>query len=160
MIVGHGGRSGQATTEVVLLIPLFIFFMFAFVKIFGLLILVQRMEIASYYAARRWQLESHRNTQYQASFDMGPLLTDIQNKVQGYLGWGSPELQNLFALANPGPTVTVQPTEVWNVVTLTVPISEKILFFKVNTLNTTMTVTKYVPNRDRPILFRLPGGGS
>ncbi len=157
MTRARGARSGQATTEVVLLIPLFIFFMFAFVKIFGLLILIQRMEIASYYAARRWQLESHRNVAIQQSFDMPTLLPDIQSKVQNYLGWGNPEFQNLFALADPGPMVSVQPTEVWNVVTLTVPISETLLFFKFKPLNTTMTVTKYVPNRDRPILFKLPG---
>jgi hypothetical protein len=49
-------RDGQATTEVVLLLPFFAFFAFAFVKLFALLILAQRIEIASFYAARRWQL--------------------------------------------------------------------------------------------------------
>jgi len=41
----RGARSGQATTEVVLLVPLFMFFLFAFSKTFALLVLVQKMEV-------------------------------------------------------------------------------------------------------------------
>src|SRR5208282_3387986 len=79
---------GQATTEVVLLLPLFMFFLYAFAKIFAMLLLVQKLEIASYYAARRWQLESHRNFTYAQRMDQpgGPLQSDILAKVNGYLG--------------------------------------------------------------------------
>ena len=51
-------RSGQATTEVVLLFPLFVIFAIFIIKIFGLLVLNQKMEIAAFYAARRFQLQS------------------------------------------------------------------------------------------------------
>src|SRR5271156_878348 len=76
---GRVRAKGQATTEVVLLMPLFMFFLYAFAKIFAMLLLVQKLEIASYYAARRWQLESHRNATYAAQMDSprGPLQTDI-----------------------------------------------------------------------------------
>ena len=50
------GRKGQAMTEVVLLFPIVMFFLFAFAKVFALLILMQKLEIASFNAARRWQL--------------------------------------------------------------------------------------------------------
>src|SRR5580658_5892474 len=79
--------KGQATTEVVLLMPLFMFLLFAFAKIFSMLLLVQKLEIASYYAARRWQLESHRNANYVGS-DFSNLLPDIQTNVNNYLGLG------------------------------------------------------------------------
>jgi len=49
----RSATRGQATTEVVLLLPLFMFFLFAFAKVFAMLVLVQKMEVASYYAARR-----------------------------------------------------------------------------------------------------------
>ena len=47
-------KKGQATTEVVLLFPLFVIFILFIIKIFGLLILSQKMEIAGFYAARRF----------------------------------------------------------------------------------------------------------
>ena len=50
-------RKGQATTEVVLLFPLFVIFAVFIIKIFGLLVLNQKMEIAAFYAARRYQLQ-------------------------------------------------------------------------------------------------------
>ncbi len=56
-------------TEVLLLFPMFMVILFITVKIFALLVLIQKMEIASYYAARRWQLESHLNANYAASYD-------------------------------------------------------------------------------------------
>ena len=68
---GRRDENGQATTEVVLLFPLFMFFLFAFAKLFALLILVQKLEIASFYAARRWQLESHRKMAYTGPEDDG-----------------------------------------------------------------------------------------
>jgi hypothetical protein len=164
------GRTGQATTEVVLLFPLFMFFLFAFAKVFALLILVQKLEIASFYAARRWQLESHRNAQYEESFDNPVLLPNISNKVCDYLGYGEscsvPSSGNFLDLTNTclvtsdcqsgAPGVRVTRTQVWNVVTVTActkPLNMP--FYK--TKGFVFCSTKYVPNRDRPIAFVLPG---
>ena len=77
-------RKGQATVETVLLLPIFFFFMFAFAKLYALLILVQKIEIASYYAARRWQLESHRTVNFQG--DDANLQADIQERAMKYVG--------------------------------------------------------------------------
>jgi hypothetical protein len=159
------GKKGQATTEVVLLFPVFMFFLFAFAKVFALLILVQKLQIASFYAARRWQLESHRNASYEA-FDNGALRSDIEKKTLAYLGYGS-SVGNFLDLGNnchpssgcPGsssPGVSVQRTQVWNVVTITACTNPlNMAFYK--TKGFTFCDTKYVPNRDRPIAFVLPG---
>jgi hypothetical protein len=152
-------RRGQATTETVLLFPLFMFFLFAFAKVFALLILVQKLEIASFYAARRWQLESHRNAQFEG-FDDGALRGDIQTRVMTYLGYDTSQEQFLdLTLACRGgktPGISVQRTQVWNIVTVTActkPLSMP--FYK--TTGFVFESTKYVPNRDRPIAFVLPG---
>ncbi len=146
------GRGGQATTEVVLLLPLFLFFLFAFSKTFALLVLVQKMEVASYYAARRWQLESHRNVQYEG-WDNDELRPDIEKKVKGYLGFGT-IAEGFLGLAEA--TVTVERTQVWNVVTLYVKTKPaNIPLWKNDGFE--FEVVKYVPNRDRPIAFVLPG---
>ena len=112
-------RRGQATTEVVLLFPLFMFFLFALAKVFAMLILVQKLEIASFYAARRWQLESHRNVDYVESFDMSSLKNDIEDKVSKYIGFGSPNegFLDLVRLTGNGAKVEVTPTQVWNATT-------------------------------------------
>lgn len=147
--------KGQATTEVVLLMPLLLLFLFGFAKVFAMLVLVQKMEIASYYAARRWQLESHRNVQYEA-FDDNQLRRNIEMYVGRYLGYDNPATASFLGLDR-SPTLTVNRTQVWNVVTLTVntrPIAIKGLF---STQGYKFEVTKYVPNRDRPIAFVLPG---
>lgn len=158
------GEKGQATTEVVLLFPMFMFFLFAFAKLFALLILVQKLEIASFYAARRWQLESHRNATYEG-FDNGALRMDIEQKSLAYLGYGSSSA-GFLDLTNSclkttecqagSPGVSVQRTQVWNVVTVTActkPLNMP--FYK--TRGFVFCSTKYVPNRDRPIAFVLPG---
>lgn len=158
------GRQGQATTEVVLLFPIFMFFLFAFAKVFALLILMQKLEIASFYAARRWQLESHRNEQYVQQFDTPRLLPDIHAKVITYLGYGTPaagfldltESCRQTANCPSKPGVTVQRTQVWNVVTVTACTKPlQMPFYK--TTGFVVCSTKYVPNRDRPIAFVLPG---
>jgi hypothetical protein len=157
--------KGQATTEVVLLMPLFMFFLYAFAKIFAMLLLVQKLEIASYYAARRWQLESHRNATFAAQTDGpgGPLQVNILKYVNDYLGLngviGGPLYQTSAAsfLGITGPAqLTVTPTQVWQIVTLTVN-TRPINMALINTKGYTLEVTKYVPNRDRPIAFVLPG---
>jgi len=146
--------AGQATTEVVLLLPLFMFFLFAFSKVFALLVLVQKMEVASYYAARRWQLESHRNVQFEP-FDDSRLCPDIEGKVKGYLGFDNPTVKNFLALDDVKVCPVVR-TQVWNVVTLTVRTAPvNVPLFKNQGFK--FEVVKYVPNRDRPIAFVLPG---
>jgi hypothetical protein len=159
-------ERGQATTEVVLLFPIFMFFLFAFAKLFALLILVQKLEIASFYAARRWQLESHRNASYEA-FDNGTLRMNIEEKTLSYLGYGGNsagflDLTNSCLVTKEcsagAPGVSVQRTQVWNVVTVTActkPPLVKNPFY--NTPGFVFCSTKYVPNRDRPIAFVLPG---
>ena len=151
-------RRGQATTETVLLFPLFMFFLFAFAKVYALLILVQKIEIASFYAARRWQLESHRNVTYKSADDA--LQVDITRKALAYVGYGSPA-QGFLGLGNCSggqtPGVGVSRTQVWQVLTLTVcsrPVETP--FYK-NSRGFVFEVTKYIPNRDRPIAFVLPG---
>jgi len=148
-------RKGQATTEVVLLLPLFMFFMFAFSKMFAILVLIQKMEIASYYAARRWQLESHRNVQWADTFDETALCPDIEDKVKDYLGFNSASTKGFLGLTD-ARVCPVTRTQVWNVVTLTVwtkPINMPLM----QTSGYKFEVVKYVPNRDRPIQFELPG---
>lgn len=160
-------KEGQATTEVVLLFPIFMFFLFAFAKVFALLILMQKLEIASYYAARRWQLESHRNATYE-NWDESRLLNDpnqgIKTKVLTYLGYGTTSAKFLDLVDSCRPTancptvpgVQVQRTQVWNVVTVTACTkSLDMPFYK--TTGFVICSTKYVPNRDRPIAFVLPG---
>jgi Flp pilus assembly protein TadG len=174
-------RRGQATTEVVLMFPIFMIILFAIAKIFALLVVVQKMEIASYYAARRWQLESHRNSQYESSFDNTSLRLDIQDKIQQYIGVNNAQVKKFLGLKSVNFPIPVR-TQVWNIVTIQVTVSPSglQLFCKypVNTVcasyasqgaacangynficssGKTFEVTKYVPNRDRPIQFELPG---
>lgn len=147
------GRRGQAMTEVVLMFPMFMFFLFAFAKVFALLVLVQKIEIASFYAARRWQLESHRNIDFEGT-DQN-LKKNIELYVSNYLGYGKPA-GKFLDLEGTGAVVTVERTQVWQVVTVSVrtrPIN--LPFYK--TQGFKFDVTKYVPNRDRPIAFVLPG---
>ena len=171
------GRPGQAMTEVVLLFPLFLLIVFITAKIFALLVLVQKMEIASYYAARRWQLESHLNAD-QANWDENTLKKDIEKNVRGYVGFDTPAVSKFLNLKDM--KIEVVRTQVWNVITLTVtttPAGVKMLCkypkqavcaspYGAQCMNghdylcqggKSMEVIKYVPNRDRPIQFVLPG---
>ncbi|MBI4801241.1 MAG: hypothetical protein HY796_01840 [Elusimicrobia bacterium] len=169
-------------TEVVLLFPIFVIVVFVTAKMFALLVLVQKMEIASYYAARRWQLESHLNADpVYMTFDAG-LKSDIEEKVSGYLGYGSPAVAGFLNLKGPKANLDITRTQVWNVLTLTVETNRAGVALicppggaasvcaaapsKMNCINgynyictgnKQLTVIKYVPNRDRPIQFKLPG---
>ncbi|OGR84067.1 MAG: hypothetical protein A3J74_01200 [Elusimicrobia bacterium RIFCSPHIGHO2_02_FULL_57_9] len=156
---------GQATTEVVLLFPIFMFFLFAFVKIYALLILVQKLEIASYYGARRWQLESHRNVDYEGD-DRGTLRNDIEKRISQYLGFGAPadnkgqsteHFLDLVRRTGNGAEFNCERTQVWNICSLTVETRAFDIPFFYNYGKHKFVVTKYVPNRDRPIAFVLPG---
>lgn len=158
-------RSGQAMTEVVLLFPIFMFFLFAFVKIYALLILVQKMEIGSYYGARRWQLESHRNVDYEGD-DGGMLRNDIEKRISQYLGFGSSadkwgqsteNFLDLVRRTGNGAEFSCERTQVWNICSLTVETRAFDIPFFYNYGRHKFVVTKYVPNRDRPIAFVLPG---
>lgn len=91
-------RQGQATTEVVLLFPLIVIFILFIIKIFGLLVLSQKMEIAGYYAARRFQLQSHETDYYQRTWDKRFLEKDIQEKVENYLGFDNPGMRKFLSL--------------------------------------------------------------
>lgn len=151
-------RLGQATTEVVLLFPVFMFFLFAFAKVYAMLILVQKMEIASYYAARRWQLESHRNVAYEGD-DSGPLRSSIEEQASRYIGFGTgaEKFLDLERLTGSGAKFQCERTQVWNVCTLTVRTRPIEVGWMWKSTGFTFEVTKYVPNRDRPIAFVLPG---
>ena len=162
---GRHSRSGQATTEMVLLFPIFIFFLFMFAKIFALLVLTQKTEIAGYYGARRWQLQSHRNVTF-VDFDSNVLQPDIQTQIQDYLGCNSPGIKGFLRLnCNGGVTFTCVPTTVWNICTLAVSgtimdpgsVLARIISPSGKNLQYSFSSTKYVPNRDRPIAYLLPG---
>ncbi|OGS13828.1 MAG: hypothetical protein A2234_11355 [Elusimicrobia bacterium RIFOXYA2_FULL_58_8] len=176
-------RPGQAMTEMVLLFPVFLIIVFVTAKIFALLVLVQKLEIASFYAARRWQLESHLNSN---DYPDDALKKDIEEKVSGYMGFDNPAVAkflNLKALK-----LEVQRTQVWNVITLRITTSPQNIpllckypkqvvcaqpygqdcmngydFICVdpgnhqNASGKELEVIKYVPSRDRPIQFVLPG---
>lgn len=153
---GKGRSRGQATTEMVLLFPLFMFFMFGTVKIFAVLVLVQKVEIASFYAARAWELESHRNINWEG-FDNSALLGQIQKTVQNMLGCGPGGSAGFLDVDCKNIRLSVTRTQVWNVVKLQVPTKPwKIPLMQGKQLPP-FVVTKYVPNRDRPIGFNLPG---
>jgi hypothetical protein len=153
-------RLGQATTEVVLMFPIFAFFAYAFALLFGMLIIVQKVEIASYYAARRWQLESHRNFEFEQD-DSGPLRNDIELQVKAYIGYGT-GFGNWVGLSDSCPDgsrvgVAVERTQVWNVVTVIACTKPIEMAWMYKSPGWAFKVTKYVPNRDRPIAFKLPG---
>lgn len=174
-------RLSQAMTEVVLLFPVFMIVMFFIAKIFALLVLVQKMEIAAYYAARRWQLESHLNVRYAESWDEGFLKRDIKEKIEGYIGFKTPAIKKFLNLKDNGLELEIIRTQVWNVVTIRVhtnPAGIKLLckypkqavcserfqnqycfagYDYICTGGRALEVVKYVPNRDRPIAFVLPG---
>ncbi len=92
-------RRGQATTEVVLLFPFFVIFILFVIKIFGLLVLSQKMEIAGYYAARRFQLQSHETDYYQNTWDRRYLEKDIQEKLESYLGLNNPGMRKFLSVS-------------------------------------------------------------
>ncbi|PKM97725.1 MAG: hypothetical protein CVU79_06930 [Elusimicrobia bacterium HGW-Elusimicrobia-3] len=177
----RAGRPGQAMTEVVLLFPIFLLIVFITAKIFALLVLMQKLEIAAYYAARRWQLESHLNADH-SGWDQTTLLKDpnqgIEAAVRGYIGFDTPAVKKFLNLKDL--KIEVVRTQVWNVITITVttdPAGVKLLCkypkqavctqpYGAACMNghdylcqggKSMEVIKYVPNRDRPIQFVLPG---
>lgn len=171
--------SGLIMVEMVLLVPLFIILMLFMTKLFGFLIVIQKMEIASFYAARRWQLESHLNIQQIAATD-GQLEQKIRQQVTKYMKSGADN--NLFG-GSSDIDITFTRTELWNVVQLEVPVkpitgtlknfmcrkpAETVCksykgddcpngYKAICESGVKFAVIKYVPNRDRPIKYTLPG---
>ncbi len=170
-------RKGQATTEVVLLFPIFFILALFVIKIYGLLVVVQKTEIASFYAAKRWQLESHRALQYVQGWDEGFLKRDIEKKVQEYIGMNNSSMRKFLSLRRV--TFEVERTNVWNIVKIRVstyppnipflcaydkrevckqPYGDACMrgFNFICESGGNIEVIKNVPNRDRPISFVLP----
>ncbi len=91
-------RRGQATTEMVLLFPILIIFVLFIIKIFGLLVLNQKMQIAGTYAARRYQLQSHVTEYYEKGWDRRFLKKDVQRKVEEIVGFNNPGMRQFLSL--------------------------------------------------------------
>ena len=109
-------RRGQATTEMVLLFPVFVIFLVFIIKIFGLLVLSQKMQIAGTYAARRYQMQSHVNTYFEQTWDKRFLKKDIQKKVEDYLGFNNPGTVRFLSLNTL--KVDIETSGTWTKVTL------------------------------------------
>ncbi len=91
-------RRGQATTEMVLLFPVLVVFVLFIIKIFGLLVLNQKMQIAGMYAARRYQLQSHVTDFYEQGWDRRYLKKDVQRKVEEIIGFNNPGTRQFLSL--------------------------------------------------------------
>ncbi len=89
---------GQATTEMVLLFPVLVVFVLFIIKIFGLLVLNQKMQIAGMYAARRYQLQSHVTDYYEQGWDRRYLKKDVQRKVEEIIGLNNPGTRQFLSL--------------------------------------------------------------
>ena len=167
-------KRGQATTEVVLLFPIFFILALFIIKIYGLLIVLQKTEIASAYAGRRWQLESHRNLKYMQSWDKNFLIPSIKQQVQDYIGFNNPAKRKFLSLRRVD--VDIKRYEVWNTITITVatyppripflcsydkrevcknPYGQACMrgYNFICETGGTIQVVKQVPTRDRPISF-------
>lgn len=107
---------GQATTEVVLLFPLFVIFILFIIKVAGLLVLNQKMQIAAVYAARRYQLQSHETTYYANTWDKRYLKPKIEAKIKDYLGLNNPGMRKFLSIRDF--KLTIDPSNTWTKVTL------------------------------------------
>jgi hypothetical protein len=108
-------RRAQSTVEVTLLLPLFVILGLFIFKIYGLLIVVQKLEIAAFYAGRRWQLESHRSLEHQP-WDDNFLRRNIESKVKEILDFNNPLLRKARSLRSV--SLSVERGETWNEVTI------------------------------------------
>lgn len=170
-------RRGQATTEVVLLFPIFFILTLFIIKIYGLLVIVQKAEIASFYAAKRWQLESHKAAKYMDGWDVNFLKKDIEKKVLEYIGFNNASTKKFLSLKSV--KLEIERTNVWNNVTIRIntypPNIPFLCSYDIRQVckkpyglacergynficknGGTIEVIKSVPNRDRPISFYLP----
>ncbi|MFA6584050.1 MAG: TadE family protein [Elusimicrobiaceae bacterium] len=175
------GKGGQATTEMVLLLPIFMLILFFIAKIFVMLVLVQKVEIAAYYAARKYQLQSHRNVMYDSQDKA--LLAHIDEYVKKYIGVTEPRSQMAKFVGLTSVKLDVERTQTWRIVTLTAtvqPLSGGIKRFMCRSnvgkvcsgygedcirgyevicgqQGTDIVAVKYVPSKDRSLDFALPG---
>ncbi len=117
MMSFFSSRKGQATTETVLLFPVLMIFVLFIIKIFGLLVLSQKMEIAGFYAARRFQLQSHTSS-YLQRWDRRFLTKDIKKKVEEYLGLNNAGMRRFLSLRDIKLDINTSGT--WTRVVLTV----------------------------------------
>ncbi len=62
------------------------------------MVLSQKMEVAGFYAARRYQLQSHETDYYKNTWDRRFLEKDIQKKVESYLGFDNPGMRKFLSL--------------------------------------------------------------
>ncbi|MBO4674527.1 MAG: pilus assembly protein [Elusimicrobiaceae bacterium] len=107
---------GQATTEVVLLFPLFVIFALFLIKLTGLLVLNQKMQIAAVYAARRFQLQSHETAFYANGWDKRYLMPRIEEKVKEYVGFNNEGMRKFLSLRDL--KVKIDPSTTWTKVTI------------------------------------------
>lgn len=108
---------GQATTEVVLLFPLFVIFILFIIKVTGLLVLNQKMQMAANYAARRFQLQSHETTIYARGWDRRYLIPNIERQVREYIGMNNEGMRKFLSLRDV--KLQIDPSTTWTKVTLT-----------------------------------------
>lgn len=170
-------RRGQTTTEVVLLLPVFIIFLVFIVKIFGLLVLNQKMQIAGYYVARRYQLQSHTTDYYHRTWDKRFLIKDLKRKVEEYLGFNNAATKRFLSLNQV--VLNVDSSGTWVKITLTARTKPMRIPFLCNynkdqvcdrdhrclvgyaflcETGQEMTVNKYVGHNERPAPFVRPEG--
>ncbi len=107
---------GQATTEVVLLFPLFVIFILFIIKVAGILVLNQKMQIAAVYAARRYQLQSHETSYYANTWDKRYLRPKIEQKIKDYLGLNNPGMRKFLNIRDF--KLTIDPSNTWTKMTL------------------------------------------
>lgn len=95
----------------VMIFPMFVIMMMVVLKLFALVLVVQKAEIASAYASRKWMLEAHRNSKYFA-WDSG-LQTRISSRVKSFMG-----TSNFTGVTDT--EVTFNRTQVWTQVSVEV----------------------------------------
>ncbi|MBR2082100.1 MAG: pilus assembly protein [Elusimicrobiaceae bacterium] len=110
-------KEGQATTEMVLLFPVLVVFVLFIIKIFGLLVLNQKMQIAGMYAARRYQLQSHVTDFYEKGWDRRYLKKDVQRKVEEIIGFNNPGTRQFLSLNSFA--MDINTDDNWTKITLT-----------------------------------------
>ena len=73
-------------------------FILFIIKICGILVLNQKMQIAGTYAARRFQLQSHVTEFYEQGWDRRFLKKDIQRRVEEMVGFRNPGMRQFLSL--------------------------------------------------------------
>ena len=110
-------KEGQATTEMVLLFPVLVVFVLFIIKIFGLLVLNQKMQIAGMYAARRYQLQSHVTDFYEKGWDRRYLKKDVKRKVEEIICFNNTGTRQFLSLNSFA--MDINTDDNWTKITLT-----------------------------------------